>query len=239
MATSRLAIPTISANQAQKHVTHNEAIKKLDALVQASVKSRTTTAPPGSPAEGDAYLVPASATGAWASEDDNLTVYDGSTWEFFAPGEGWQVIVHDEDLVARYLSGAWGGFSAPSGATVAASANGAASALHVVEEELTGLSGATVDTTIQIPNRAIVFCVSTRTTTAVTGAASYDCGISGQSGKFGGSLGAALNSTNAGVIGPEAFWSDTSVRLTANGSNFSGGAVRVAIHYFLPTVPQS
>ena len=88
-----------------------------------------------------------------------------------------------------------------------------------------------------IPNRAIVLGVSTRTVTAITGATSYDCGIAGEPTKFGGSLGVAEGSTNAGVIGPQAFYADTPIRLTANGGDFTGGAVRIAIHYATVGVP--
>ncbi len=105
-------------------------------------------------------------------------------------------------------------------------------------ENLTGLSGASVDTSIVIPNRAIIFGVSTLTTTTITGASSYDCGVSGETSKFGGSLEIAEGSNNAGVIGPQAFYSDTQVRLTANSGNFTGDAVKVVLHYFLPIVPQ-
>ena len=62
--TPNLALPYILASQAQKHVTHNEAIRALDALVQISVKDRDLAAPPGAPAEGDRYIVAAAATGA-------------------------------------------------------------------------------------------------------------------------------------------------------------------------------
>ncbi|MEP2758839.1 MAG: phage protease, partial [Hyphomicrobiales bacterium] len=82
-----------------------------------------------------------------------------------------------------------------------------------------------------------VWCVSTRTSTAITGAASYDCGIAGETSKFGGSLGISEGSTNAGVIGPQAFYSDTAVRLTANGGSFTAGAVKVLLHFMLPVVP--
>jgi hypothetical protein len=108
-----------------------------------------------------------------------------------------------------------------------------------VVEELLSLSGAAVDSGVTIPDRAIVLGVSTRTVTAITGATSYDCGISGEPAKFGGSLGVAAGSTNAGAIGPTAFYAATPVRLTANGGSFTGGAVRIAIHYLLPRVPQS
>ncbi|MDI1365570.1 MAG: DUF2793 domain-containing protein, partial [bacterium] len=65
---------------------------------------------------------------------------------------------------------------------------------------------------------------------AVTGAASYSCGVAGDAAKFGGSLGAAKNSSTVGVIGPTAYYADTPVLLTAAGGSFTGGKVRVAIH---------
>ena len=44
--TPRLALPAIEAAQAQKHVTHNEALTLLDALTQLAVESRTLTTLP-------------------------------------------------------------------------------------------------------------------------------------------------------------------------------------------------
>jgi hypothetical protein len=46
-ATTHLLLPYILAAQAQKHVTHNEALRILDGLVQLSVLDRDLTAPPG------------------------------------------------------------------------------------------------------------------------------------------------------------------------------------------------
>jgi hypothetical protein len=124
-------------------------------------------------------------------------------------------------------------------AGIPASASGAATVFPApLEEEIT-VDGATTDTTIEIPDRAIVFAVTTRTTEAITGATSYDCGIVGETDKFGATLGIALDSTNSGVIAPTAYYAATAVRLTANGGNFSGGKVRVAIHYMLCTAPTS
>ena len=51
---TRLALPYIDAAQSQKHVTHNDALVALDALVQLSVKARNQIAPPAAPAEGPA-----------------------------------------------------------------------------------------------------------------------------------------------------------------------------------------
>ena len=51
--TTHLGLPYLLAAQAQKHVTHNEALRLLDAMVQLSVLDRTRTAPPASPADGN------------------------------------------------------------------------------------------------------------------------------------------------------------------------------------------
>lgn len=57
--TANLALPLIAASQASKHVTHNEALTALDSLVQLACLDKDLTAPPGSPGEGDRYLVAA------------------------------------------------------------------------------------------------------------------------------------------------------------------------------------
>ncbi len=84
-----------------------------------------------------------------------------------------------------------------------------------------------------------MFAVSTRTTGAVTGATSYDCGIATEVGKYGALLGVSLGATNCGVTGPTAFYANTPIRVTANGGNFTGGEVRIAIHHMLCGVPTS
>jgi uncharacterized protein DUF2793 len=143
------------------------------------------------------------------------------------------------DNVELLGSGSGGSATLTADATIVQSTNGATTGMHIAEELLTGLSGASVNSTITIPDRAIVLGVSTRTGTVITGATSYDCGIAGQIAKFGGALGVVLGSTNVGVIGPEAFYTATPIVLTANGGNFTGGDVRIAIQYMLPTAPIS
>lgn len=143
------------------------------------------------------------------------------------------------DNVALLGSGSGGTATPVADVIVAQSINGASVGMHIAEELLTGLSGASASSSIAIPDRAIVLGVSTRTVTAIAGATSYDCGIAGQIAKFGGVLGVIPGSTNVGVIGPEAFYVATPIVLTANGENFTGGDVRIAIQYLLPVAPQS
>ncbi|QDP53530.1 MAG: putative ribonuclease III [Prokaryotic dsDNA virus sp.] len=229
MTTTKLLLPELTASQSQKHVTHNEALAMLDTLVQLSVADKDLTSPPGSPSTGDAYIVAATATGDWASKEDQIAVYDGDGWIFHEPNAGWLCWVDDESDAYRYSGSSWAPLSVTPRVTSDA---GAVLKMGINEELLSGLSGASVATTIVIPTRCVLLGVATRTVTSITGATSYDCGPTGGSASaYGGSLSIAAGSTNIGVIDPTAFYSDTTVTLTANGGNFTAGAVRVSIQY--------
>lgn len=86
---------------------HNFNWDALDALTQATVKSMTTTAPPGSPANGDAYIVPAGATGAWASQTNKIAAWQRSAWAFYTPKNGWQVYNQTDGGDYLYNGSAW------------------------------------------------------------------------------------------------------------------------------------
>jgi hypothetical protein len=231
--TARLKLPVIAAAQAQKHVTHNEALAVLDTFVQLTVESRTVAAPPGSPAEGECYIVPAGATGAWSGWELSVAALSGGGWVRLDPPLGTRAYVKDERVCVVFADDIW-----RSG--VAFSAHGGRLALRAKEEELT-LSGAFVETTdvAFIPDRAIVLGVSSRTTQAIAGATSYGVGVSGDATKFGALLGISLGATNIGVIGPTAYYADTRVRVTANGSNFTCGKVRLIVYFMELSAPGS
>lgn len=108
-ATPNLLLPFLQSGQAQKHVTVNESLRKLDAVVQLAVVSATTTAEPASPADGAVYIVPSGKTGThWAGFTDWALAYwrDGA-WEQIAPREGWIAYVRDSDLLQVYAGSAW------------------------------------------------------------------------------------------------------------------------------------
>ena len=83
--TPNLRLPYIMAAQSQKHVTHNEAIRALDAVVQLSVLDRDLSTPPGSPADGARYIVAGSPTGAWSGHAGNIAAYQDGAWTFYPP----------------------------------------------------------------------------------------------------------------------------------------------------------
>lgn len=104
-----LSLPYILPSQAQKHVTHNEAIRLLDALVQSAVIDRDRTAPPAAPAPGARHLVAADATGPWAGQDGRLAVWDGESalWRFLVPVQGWQCFVLAEGIGLVFTATGW------------------------------------------------------------------------------------------------------------------------------------
>lgn len=107
VTTPNLSLPYILAAQAQKHVTHNEAVRALDALVQLSVLDRDLAAPPGAPQDGACYIVAAAATGAWAGQTGRIAAFQDGAWQFMIPREGWLAWVADENRVIVWDGAAW------------------------------------------------------------------------------------------------------------------------------------
>lgn len=107
--TTHLAMPYIEAAQAQKHVTHNEALLILDAIVMLSVQDRDLTTPPATPADGDRYLIAASATGDWSGNDGNIAAWMDGAWTFHTPKEGWLLWIADEDVFLVFNGASWTG----------------------------------------------------------------------------------------------------------------------------------
>jgi hypothetical protein len=110
--TANLALPCIEGSQAQKHVTHNDALRILDTLVQLAVLDRDLTAPPGSPTEGQRWIVKAGATGAWAGHVNAIAAWQDGVWQFSAPRLGWIAFVADEATLVVWNGSAWGDFFA-------------------------------------------------------------------------------------------------------------------------------
>lgn len=235
--TTNLLLPFIMAAQAQKHVTHNEALRLLDGIVQLAVKDKDLAAPPAMPADGARYMVASGATGLWAGWDGDVALWVDGAWMRLPAQPSWQAWVVDEQALYVRTAAGWMSLLRGDFVTLAQSPHGGSTSFGVLEETPAGLSGPSRETTIRIPDRAIVFGVACRVVTAITGAASYDCGIAGEPDKFGAALGIAAGSSNAGVIGPQAFYADTPIVLTANGGVFTGGAVLMTVHYMTLGIP--
>jgi len=230
---ARLGLPYLMPSQAQKHVTVNEALGRLDGLAQCTVLDRDLSAPPSEPSEGDLYLVAASASGDWTGQDGALALFLSGAWHFTEPKEGWRAWIADEAVLAVYHAETWVTLAHPPAEdlTLCAGSFGSATRARILEGEHTISAGTTSTTSLEIPDRMIVLGVTARVTSAIGGATSFDLGVAGASNRYGTAIGAVLDSVNIGVSGtPTAYYSTTPLVLSANGASFTGGAVKLAIH---------
>ena len=106
--TPKIDLPLLASGQAQKHVTLNEALLRLDGLVQATVPIGPMDTPPSEPSDGSCWLVGAEATGVWTSQDGKLAAFLDGGWRFYAPRAGWSVRRSDDNTVLVFDGAAWG-----------------------------------------------------------------------------------------------------------------------------------
>jgi hypothetical protein len=95
---ARLAMPFMQQGQAQKHVTHNEALEVLDILVQMTVEAFGTDQPPAAPEEGQVWALGPTPGGGWVGQEfGTLAAWSHGGWYFIKPRTGWRA-AHGDDL---------------------------------------------------------------------------------------------------------------------------------------------
>lgn len=109
--TPNLKMPYILPSQAQKHVTHNDALRLLDAIVHLSVRSRQEMNVPTAPIAGDRYIVASPASGEWAGKENLIATFVDGYWMFVTPGKGWTAYIENEDRLKLYDGSQWKGVS--------------------------------------------------------------------------------------------------------------------------------
>ena len=240
MTTTNFSIPEIQANQAQKHVTANESFTVIDAAMDRTVISSAIATPPGSPTEGDKYIVAATATGDWLAKENQIACFIDATWIFFTPKEGWEFFDLNTSAMVRFNGTTW---TLPAIDSISLSsidaAFGCGFRIRYLEEELTGLSGASATSTVEFPGVSSAFGCSSRVTTTITGATTFSVGISTSLTRYGNSLAVTAGTTNQGHSSSPPYLAATPIVLTANGSNFTGGAVRVSLVFLEVIAPTS
>ena len=109
----RLAMPLVPTSQAGGDILHNDAMKRVEQACHLHVKSRTTSAEPGSPTAGDIWILPASVTGTnWSGQGGRIAISENG-WlrdtdgDYLEPADGMVAFVEDEDLYVIYLDGQW------------------------------------------------------------------------------------------------------------------------------------
>jgi len=232
-----LQLPFILPGQAQKHVTVNEALAKLDALAKLRLVARGVNTPPASPVDGAAWDIGPAPTGAWVGQAGKIAVASNGSWLFVTPKQGWRCWDETLKLTATFDGGSWVAYA------VQTLASGAATLGHIAEITHTLTAGATNTTSTAIPQNAVVIGVTGRVKTAIAGAGvtGFKLGVSGANNRYGAGLGIALNSFIHGVTGqPQAYYAATPLLITAEGGSFAaGGQIILAVHYMQLKVPNA
>lgn len=101
--TTKLGLPYIVSQQAQKHVTHNEALRQLDAMIYASVQTiGGVTMPPSDATAGQSFIVADAAEDAWLGQAGAMATWVDGAWLFSQPNAGWLVWAEDEARLYVY-----------------------------------------------------------------------------------------------------------------------------------------
>lgn len=130
----------------------NANLMMLSALTQGSVKSRVTTLP-GSPTNGDIYIVPS------GGDANKIAVRDSGAWTYYVPTEGWRFWVQDEDIVVAWTGSAW----------LAVTGNPIEHITIALGDETTALTAGTAKVTLRMPYAFTLTAVRSSVTTAPTG----------------------------------------------------------------------
>jgi len=225
--TAQLQLPLIAPAQAQKHVTVNEALTRLDAIAQLRIKSFDLLVAPSSPKDGDAYLVNAAPVGAWDGQAGKIAIWNNGGWIFLLPKSGWKAWDESAQCTRMYHGSGW------MADAVAVSPGGAGTRYRVIEFDHVVVAGATNSTAVSIPGGAQVIGVTGRVVASLSGSGltGWRLGVEGSDNRYGSGLGISQNSYLLGLSGsPVTYYSETPILLTSEGGSFAGGTIRLALH---------
>ena len=233
-STLRLGLPMVQAAQAQKHITVNESLTRLDGLVNPVLVSVSQLVPPHAVAEGACYGVPAGAGGDWTGRDGRIAMASNGGWVFADPQPGMRVFIADRGVPAIHDGEDWvagamtlGGF-------------GSALVARMAETEVAVGAGASLVTDLTIPAAAMVIGATARVVEEITGPlSSWRMGTEGAPDRFGSGLGVQAGSWARGMLSqPFTYWTPAPVILSATGGDFAGGRLRIAVHWLELTLPR-
>lgn len=223
--TIRLGLPLVQAAQAQKHVTVNAGLERLDALVQLRLTSASVQMPPDL-AEG-VFFVPTGAGGVWAGQEGKVAIAANGGWEFVSPARGWSAWIEDAAATALFDGSGW------VGGAVTMTPSGAGMNLRTIEIDHDVAAGPLSTTAPIIPAQGIVYGVTGRVLEDISGdATAFALGIAGESpDRYGSGYGLVAGSWLRGLTAsPLAYYVPTPLTLTATDGSFSGGRIRLAVH---------
>lgn len=231
--TARLQMALVQPAQAQKHVTVNEALMRLDASVNLVIESASQVNPPETVLDGQCWAVPGQAQGAWSGQGGRLAFGSNGGWVFLPPRRGMRAFVADRGVEAIHNGLDWvvGAMSL--------GVSGAGMMVGMAEDEVVITAGTTVISAAFIPAGAMVIGAVARVTAPLTGTLTgWRMGTAGATNRFGQGLGKAQESWARGILGsPMTYYQPEPVLLTAEGGSFAAGRIRLSVHWWELRLP--
>jgi len=233
--THQFKLPLLQASQAQKHVTVNEAIARLDAVAQLRLESLDASAPPLDAVDGQCYWVSGGATGDWANQEGSIAIFSNTSWVFLQPKEGWKAWVVDQGGEFQFTNGAWAeGAVGSGGSTTLSGPLGSSFALDMLEFEHVITAGSSNATSVQIPPGSMVAMVAFRVSEDIVtdGTSSWRLGISNAVTRYGSGYALSQNANDVGGENKTMFYypSTKSLYISPTAGDFVSGKIIFTIY---------
>jgi hypothetical protein len=176
MNTFNLTLPTWDEGNTEPNLVFNALLLAMDALVQFTPEA-ITASPPGSPTDGQAWIIAASPTGVWVGKAQQVAIAMGGNWIYYAPTEGWMGYVKNLDSNYQFDGSTWNAFSGGGGG----SSHPIAIQL-AVSDETTAITTGTSKLTFRLPYAFTLTGVRASLTTASSsGIPTVDINMNGAS----------------------------------------------------------
>ena len=231
--TTRLQMALLAPAQAQKHVTVNEALMRLDGMVNLVLESVSVPTPPEAVLDGQCWGVPASGQGAWSGQGGRIAVGANGGWVFLPPAPGMRAFVADRGLQAIHDGTDW------SVGALSLGTGGSGLMAGMAEGEVILGGGSSVATNVFIPAGALVIGAVGRVAVGLSGTLTgWRLGTAGALNRFGQGLGKEEGSWARGLLGsPMAYYQTEPLIVTAEGGTMTGGRIRLAVHWLEMRLP--
>lgn len=232
--TTRFELPLLQASQAQKHVTVNEALTRIDGLLQLTLKSVSLNTPPLTPQDGEAYGVSLASVNDWAGQEGAIALYVNGGWTFVPPTLGMRAYIVDQNGWAGHDGTSWVlGMQT-------LSAHGAGMVTKVIEVDHTLTVGPTSNVAYAIPGQSVIYGVTGRVLSDITGTGltGFSLGVATSTNRYGSGLSLSQGSWLRGLTGtPLTYYASEDLIVTAEGGDFTTGSIRLAVHCLQFSLP--
>jgi hypothetical protein len=234
--TGRLKLPYILQAQAQKEVTHNQALNILDVLVNTVAQS-IADIPPDKTNEGEIYIVGDNPQGIFDGNANRLAQFSEGSWSFYQPLNYMEVMVIDKKQKFTFADNEWVPSNIENHKSDQVNSDNKNNEFLKIEHwqedlNLLGKVGASQNV---IPHHSLVIAVNIWVIEEITGVPSFAVGVKDDPSRYGDKLKANKDTTNIGMTyHPVTYYYDTPITIVPNQMEFKGGKIKVSVQYLQP-----